>query len=147
MNRRRRAGAAWAAGLAVAAAVAGCGGQSASPDTARPADPSLGAVTTAGDGVQEVALQTQDDFVFTPDGFTVAPGRVRLTITNVAKQTTHNFRFIAGAGPQEIREEIRIIPPGQSDTVEFSVDQPGEYGFECAFHARSRQFGTMTVSG
>ena len=44
---------------------------SAAPTTAA----GVGKVTVAPDGVQEITLQTQDDYVFTPDHFTVAPGR------------------------------------------------------------------------
>ena len=73
-------------------------------------------MTVAADGVQEITLQTQDDYVFTPDHFTVAPGKVRLTVTNVAKQTTHNFDFTPGKGPARDR---RVDPAagarGQED--------------------------------
>ena len=46
--------------------------------SSRSADPrtvSTGTVTGAADGVQEITLQTQDDYVFTPSRFTVAPGK------------------------------------------------------------------------
>ena len=105
-----------------------------------------GSVTVAPDGVQEVTLLVQDDYVFTPDAFTVAPGRVRLTVRSVAEQLTHNFLFTEGAGPMPIEEEIPILAPGDEDTIEFAVDQPGDYGFECSFHVALGQVGTMTVS-
>jgi plastocyanin len=99
------------------------------------------------DGVQEVTLQTQDDYVFTPDHFTVAPGKVRLTVTNVAKQLTHNFRFTPDKGPEPISAEIPLLAPGDSQTIEFTVTTPGEHPFECSFHIQLGQTGTMTVSG
>ncbi|MGY1689305.1 plastocyanin/azurin family copper-binding protein [Geodermatophilus sp. SYSU D01105] len=136
----------------VAAAVvllAGCGGGedggAAAPSSS--AGPAVGTVTTAPDGVQEVTLQTQDDYVFTPDRFTVAPGPVRLTVVNVAEQLTHNFRFTPGAGPAAIEPEIPLLAPGESRTIEFTVSAPGDYGFECSFHTQLGQVGTMTVSG
>ena len=70
--------------LVLPAVLSGCGGEpagTAAPATARPG---VGTVTTADDGVQEITLQTQDDYVFTPDTFTVDPGPVRLTVINVA---------------------------------------------------------------
>ena len=133
--------------VVLAAGLAGCNREPAFPTSAEPADPAVGTVTTAPDGVQEITLQTQDNFVFTPDRFTVAPGEVRLTLSNVADATTHNLSFIPGAGPEPIEERIELLPPGQRETIEFTVEQPGEYGFECSFHTRLRQFGTMTVSG
>ncbi|MGY1705948.1 plastocyanin/azurin family copper-binding protein [Geodermatophilus sp. SYSU D00697] len=134
---------------AAAVLLAGCGGGddggAAAPSSS--AGPAVGTVTTAPDGVQEVTLQTQDDYVFTPDRFTVAPGPVRLTVVNVAEQLTHNFRFTPGAGPAAIEPEIPLLAPGESRTIEFTVSAPGDYGFECSFHTQLGQVGTMTVSG
>lgn len=136
--------------------LAGCGGSSddsghaGHPDgaaAAPSADADLGKVTIAADGVQEVTLQTPDDYVFTPDHFTVAPGEVRLTVVNAAKQMTHNFQFTPGAGPAEIDAGIDLLSPGQKKTIEFTVGTPGDYDFECSFHVQLGQVGTMTVSG
>ncbi|MGY1591032.1 plastocyanin/azurin family copper-binding protein [Geodermatophilus sp. SYSU D00965] len=128
--------------------LAGCGGddESAAAPSSSTGTPA-GTVTTAPDGVQEVTLQTQDDYVFTPDRFTVAPGQVRLTVVNVAEQLTHNFRFTPGAGPAGIDPEIPLLAPGETRTIEFTVTTPGDYGFECSFHTQLGQVGTMTVSG
>jgi plastocyanin len=128
--------------------LAGCGGRGAGSATAdRPAGPSLGTVTTGPGGVQQVTLQTQDDYVFTPDRFTVAPGKVRLTVRNVAKQMTHSFRFSAGGGPATLGAQIPILAPGQEQTIDFTVQTPGDYRFECSFHVQLGQVGTMTVRG
>jgi plastocyanin len=133
----------------VAGVLSGCGGGDAGGSTAASssADANLGKVTTAADGVQEVSLHTQDDFVFTPDRFTVAPGPVRLTVTNVAAQLTHNFRFTPGKSPEPVSAEIPLLAPGDSKTIEFTVTAPGDYPFECSFHTQLGQVGTMTVSG
>ncbi|HEX2074179.1 MAG TPA: cupredoxin domain-containing protein [Geodermatophilus sp.] len=144
---RGRFGAALAAGLLLAGgSLAGCGGEAPDAGAERTVDPSLGTVTVASDGVQEVTLQTQDDYLFTPDTFTVAPGRVRLTVDNVADEATHNFRFRPGAGPEPIEAEIPHLAPGESRTIEFTVTAPGEHLFECSFHIQFDQVGTMTVS-
>ena len=134
----------------VAAAVgllAGCGGGGTAEQAAPSSGPAPGTVTTAPDGVQEVTIETPDDYVFVPDAFTVAPGRVRLTVTSTAEQMTHNFRFTPGDGPEAIQPEIPLLAPGESRTIEFTVTAPGAYGFECSFHTQLGQFGTMTVSG
>lgn len=141
--RRRTAGLLTAA--LAAAVLAGCGGSS--DDAAPPSrDGAPGVVTTAPDGVQEITLETGDDYVFTPDAFTVTPGQVRLTLTNTADQLTHNLAFTAGAGPADIPEEITILPPGTSETITFTVEAPGDYPFTCTFHTALGQVGTMTVS-
>ena len=142
-----------AAGLGVGmvlALLAGCSGSpthematSAAPSTAA----GVGKVTTSPDGVQEITLQTQDDYRFTPSHFTVAPGKVRLTVTDVGKDMVHNFRFTPGKGPEPISANIPIVHPGEKQTVEFTVTKPGSYPFECTFHIPEGMVGTMTVSG
>ncbi|SFK89799.1 cupredoxin domain-containing protein [Geodermatophilus ruber] len=149
-GRRQRRGAAVLAGAVLLTGVlAGCGGgdEPSGPAPTTSAGPAPGTVTTAPDGVQEVTLQTQDDYVFTPSTFTVAPGTVRLTVANIAEQLTHNFRFRPDAGPQPIAAEIPLLAPGESRTIEFEVTEPGEYPFDCTFHIQLGQSGTMTVSG
>jgi plastocyanin len=150
-SRGRRIGALVVGLVLSVGALAGCGsgddggGGTAAASTSADAD--LGTVTVAADGVQEVTLQTQDDYVFTPDHFTVKPGQVRLTVRNVATQLTHNFRFTPGGGPEAIGADIPLLAPGDSKTVAFTVTATGDYGFECSFHTQLGQVGTMTVSG
>ncbi len=146
----RRLPAAVTGAVLAAGVLAGCGsdggtgGGTAAPSSS---DPSLGTVTVAEDGVQEVTIQTPDDYVFLPDTFTVAPGRVRLTVQSTASQATHNFRFTPGAGVEEISEEIPLLAAGQTETIEFEVTLPGEHPFECSFHTQLGQVGVMTVRG
>lgn len=125
----------------------GCGGE-VPRATAAPTTPAgVGVVTTAADGVQEITLQTQDDYTFVPDTFTVAPGKVRLTVVNAAEQMTHNLEFDDGEGPEPIDAGIDFLGPGQEETIEFEVTAPGEHPFTCTFHVQLGQTGTMTVSG
>jgi plastocyanin len=145
---RRRGGGLVLGAVLTAGVLAGCGGDGGGatpPESSTVAG--AGTVTTAPDGVQEVTLQTQDDYVFTPDHFTVAPGKVRVTVVNAAKQLTHNFTFPSGKGPAPIAEEIPLLAPGEQKTIEFTVEQPGDYEFVCSFHTQLGQVGTMTVSG
>lgn len=136
------------AAVLLALGLVGCSNRTpATPEATRTPDAGVGEVTTDAEGVQEITIETGDDYVFTPDAFTVAPGTVRLTVTNTAAQLTHNFMFTTGAGPAEITEEIPLLAPGQSETIEFEVTQPGDYPFECTFHTALGQVGTMTVSG
>lgn len=136
------------AAILLALGLVGCSNRTpATPDPTRTPDAGVGEVTTAPDGVQEITIETGDDYVFSPDAFTVEPGEVRLTVTNTATQLTHNFLFTPGAGPVDITEQIPLLAPGQSETIEFTVTEPGAYPFECSFHTALGQVGTMTVSG
>jgi plastocyanin len=143
----RRGGRLLLALLLLPAVLAGCGGEPKAPQASPSAGPDVGTVTTAADGVQEITLQTQDDYVFTPDTFTVDPGPVRLTVVNVAKDLTHNFRFTPDEVPAPIGAEIPLLTAGQEATIEFEVTEPGDYPFECSFHIQLGQVGTMTVRG
>jgi plastocyanin len=147
--RRAVPGGALLAGALLAGAVlTGCGGgEPAVSEASRTPDAAVGTVTTAPDGVQEVVLETGDDYVFTPDTFTVAPGTVRVTVRNTATHMTHNFEFTPDTGPAAIGESIPYLGPGDTDTIEFTVTEPGDHPFECSFHTAQGQVGTMTVSG
>jgi plastocyanin len=128
--------------------LSGCGGGSpAAPSAAPSTAEGVGKVTTAPDGTQEITLQTQDDYVFTPDHFTVAPGAVRLTVVNVATQATHNCAFTPDPGPARIDAAISVLAPGEKKTIDFDVTAPGDYPFRCSFHVQLGQVGTMTVRG
>ena len=130
-----------------ALALAACGGDSESPTGSTDNDDAAsGTVTVAPDGTQEITLVVRDDYDFRPAAFTVTTGRVRLTLSSEAEQLTHNFRFTPGAGPTAIAEEIPIVAPGDSDSIEFDVKQAGDYQYECSFHVALGQIGTMTVT-
>lgn len=136
-----------AAGVAAALVLlTGCGGAETEAVAAPTTSAGVGVVTTAADGVQEITLQTQDDYTFVPDTFTVAPGTVRLTVVNVAEQMTHNLEF-DGDGPEPIEAGIDFLGPGQEETIEFEVTAPGDHPFTCTFHAQLGQTGVMTVAG
>jgi plastocyanin len=141
----RRGGGALLGLVVLSGILAGCGGGDAAESAAPAAG--VGEVTIAPDGAQEITLQTQDDYVFVPDRFTVEPGTVRLTVVNVAEEMTHNFRFTPGTGQAEIGSGIDFLAPGQEVTVDFEVTEPGDYPFECSFHVQLGQVGTMTARG
>jgi plastocyanin len=128
-------------------ALTGCSNEEPTLPAATRTAGAAGAVSTAADGVQEITLETGDDYVFTPASFTVSPGQVRLTVRNTAEQLPHNFRFTTGKGPAEITEQIPVLAPGESKTIDFTATAPGDYPFECTFHVALGQVGTMTVSG
>jgi plastocyanin len=137
-----------AAAAAVMVLLAGCGGEedagaAASPSTAE----GVGEVTVGADGVQEITVQTQDDYLFVPDSFTVDPGKVRLTVLNVAEEMTHNLEFTPEEAPAPIGAGVDLVAPGQEITIDFEVTEPGDYPFACTFHLQLGQVGTMTVRG
>ena len=144
--RRGPAGALLSSALVVAVLTGCSNSEPTLPEVTRATSADGGTAQTAPDGVQEITLETGDDYVFAPATFTVAPGPVRLTVRNSAKQMTHNFVFTKGKGPADIVEQIPFLAPGDSKTIEFTAGAPGDYPFECSFHIALGQVGTMTVS-
>ena len=133
--------------VAAMALLAGCTADEEPDANAAPStSPGVGVVTTAADGVQEITIQTQDDYTFVPDTFTVAPGAVRLTLLNVAEEMTHNLEFDDEV-PEPVDAGIDFLAPQQEMTIEFEVTEPGDYPFSCTFHTQLGQTGTMTVAG
>ena len=127
--------------------LSGCGGEAEEVDPASGSGGRTeGTVTVAPDGTQEITVLVRDDYEFYPATFSVRTGRVRLTLASQAEQLTHNFRFTPDGGPAPIIEEIPIVAPGDSDTIEFAVDQTGDYQYECSFHVALGQIGVMTVT-
>lgn len=124
----------------------GCGGDDDGAGASRSTAAGVGEVTTGPDGVQEITVQTQDDYVFVPDSFTVDPGKVRLTVINVAEEMTHNLEFDEGEGPEPVDAGIDFLGPRDEETIEFEVTEPGDHPFACTFHLQLGQTGTMTVS-
>ena len=89
------------------------------------------------DGVQEITLQTQDDYVFTPDRFTVAPGTVRLTVVNVAKQMTHNLQFTRARARSRSTRGSTSWRPGRRRPSSSRSPCPGDYPFDVHVPRRS----------
>ena len=89
--------------------LAGCGGGDVPDAGATPTRAGVGEVTAAADGAQEITLQTQDDYVFVPDHFTVDPGTVRLTLVNAAEQTATLTATAGGRAGASVTLSFRVV--------------------------------------
>ena len=136
----------WSCCLAL---LAGCGGDDSPGTSAAPTTADgVGEVTVAPDGVQEITLQTQDDYVFTPDHFTVDPGTVRAHRGERGEADDPQLHVHARTRvPRRSTRRSRCSRPGEEMTIDFDVEAPGDYPFECSFHVQLGQVGTMTVRG
>ncbi len=90
--------------------------------------------------VVEVTVEAKE-FSFTPSKLTVDVGtKVRLTLEN-GGSVSHDFVV------DELDVEMTLVSPGQSQTIEFTLERAGIYEFDCSIpgHEEAGMTGTLTV--
>lgn len=98
---------------------------------------------TAGTGTSAAVKEftvTAKSFSFTPNTITVNKGdKVRITLKN--DQGMHDLKI------DDFNVATKVIPAGQSDTVEFTADSAGTYSFYCSVgnHRAMGMEGVFTV--
>jgi len=96
--------------------------------------------TSDNQPVKEIAV-TGNEFAFNPSAITVKRGQpVQITFTNNGAYP-HNFVLA------DLNIQTKTIQPGQSDTIKFIVDKPGQYTYICSVdsHADKGMTGVLTV--
>ncbi len=128
---------------ALALVVAACGGGETAPETTT-APPATEA-PAAGDGAEgPVELTVVGERVAFDVTELRVPAGVPVTITFVNKDQgiPHNLRISGPSGP--IATEVAPGPVTQ--TLSFTIDEPGTYDFICAVHP-TQMVGTLIVEG
>jgi plastocyanin len=119
---------------------------SATPEvdsTSSPQADSTGSPQAGGQAMvaNEISLAAFE-FGFTPGELTVRAGeKVTLTLTNTSGKMTHDW-VVEGT---DIR--TKILNKGETDTIEFTIDEPGTYTFYCSVgnHRAQGMEGTLIV--
>ena len=116
--------------LALPLVITGCGGSSNHNATRDP------------EGVQQVTINTTDQFRFTPMDIRAHVGTLRIVLTD-AGSYPHNISF----GSLHATSETVSGSPGQQKTS-FSVTftHAGVYDFVCTFHSSAGMKGQVTVT-
>ena len=121
------------AALALAAAIAGCGGKDPVPVEGR------------------TLVLRLDEFRILPQDVSVEPGRLRIVATNIGR-LTHNVKIVR-RDEDDLEAPVievggtRSTQPGESAAVTFEDLEPGEYRLACtiANHDDLGQYGTLLV--
>jgi plastocyanin len=82
------------------------------------------------------------EFEFKPSSLSVKAGeKVSLTVKNISGKMPHDW-VVEGT---DIR--TKVLNPGESQTIEFTVDEPGTYTFYCSVgnHRAQGMEGTLVV--
>ena len=117
--------------------LAGCSNREASINR----NPQVGATTaTVSGGVQQVTLEVDDRYRFTPSQVTVHPGRVRVTLVHQGQGAPHDFQVVGFP-----TDAVPLTGAGQTSSATFDAPSPGSYRFVCTIHERQGQVGTLTV--
>lgn len=92
-------------------------------------------------GVQQVRINVDQSFRFSPSTITVHPGKVMITLAHSATGAPHNWQLLGFPG-----DYVPTVNPGRTSSVTFVAPSPGKYTFECTIHVRQGQTGTLIVS-
>ena len=104
----------WSLAAVVAArSAAAADGDGPARAAAPPRPPGVGTVTTAADGVQEITLQTQDDYVFMPDTLHRRAGHGPAHRAQRRRGDDAQPRVRRGRGPGPIDAGIDFLAPGR----------------------------------
>ncbi len=127
-----------ALGCLLVAAVALTGCQSQSAINRKPHTGTSTAV--AADGVQDITITTDQNYRFDPSTITVHPGKVKITLTHTGTGAPHDWSL--NGFPDD---NVPLVSPGQTKSVEFTAPSPGTYTFVCTIHVNQGQTGTLVV--
>lgn len=127
------------AGEAAATAAAGAG--SAAATAVQSAD----RATPTASAPQAVEIK-MGDYFFDPKDVTVRPGTIRVTLPNSGPERPHTFVVKQKDGNGDLFRSERVNT-GDTQTVEFTITEPGTYPIYCALpgHADRGQTGTLIV--
>ena len=117
--------------LAIAAAIAACGGSGAS----------VAPPTPVSSGV--IAVEAKE-YTFTPSTVTVPAGAVTFAVKNAGNEE-HEFEIFKG---ETVVDEIEGLVPGLTKDLTVTLEA-GDYTFVCklAGHEEQGMKGTLTVTG
>lgn len=101
----------------------------------------------SGPGSDDAYTVEGTEWQLTPTNLTVAAGENVTVVYENVGEAAHNWALdLDGDGePDHITETIQ---PGETATVSFTVDEPGEYAYFCEVpgHRDAGMEGTLTVS-
>jgi plastocyanin len=129
--------------LAIPLSISACGGSSAHGPTANPASHSAALSATNGaDGVQQVTINTTDNFRFAPPSIQAKVGKLRIVLTNKGSYP-HNISFPT---LHATSSTVSGNPGQQQTTFTVTFTHAGTYDFVCTFHSSAGMKGRITVS-
>ena len=126
--------------LPLATACGGAGNHSAANET--PTAPSSATATTSADGVQQITIDTTDQFRFAPMTIRAHVGRLRIMLSDHGTYP-HNISFpsLHATSPT-----VSGNPGQQQTTFTVTFTHAGTYDFICTFHSSAGMKGQVTVS-
>lgn len=74
--------------------------------------------------VTELTIEAEE-FSFTPSTATVETGTISITYENVGTMG-HDLVF------EDLDARTQVISPGETETIELTIDEPGTYTFYCS---------------
>jgi uncharacterized cupredoxin-like copper-binding protein len=98
----------------------------------------------AAAGAQKITLIATDNKYSQPDLTAKANQDITLTLTNQG-QAIHNWHVLGVKDKDGKDIATKLLNPGQSDTIDFVITQPGKYKVQCDAHPADMT-GSLTIT-
>lgn len=96
---------------------------------------------SAVNGVQQITIDTGDDYRFHPSTITVHPGKVEIILRHTGTGAPHDWQVTDVPA-----DFVPLTPAGHTRMATFIAPAPGTYEFVCTIHVQQGQRGTLIVA-
>ncbi|NUR58263.1 MAG: Dyp-type peroxidase [Catenulispora sp.] len=130
-----------------AGSAAGSTTGSAVPPAALPSDIGSGGTGRAvlgADGVQRITVTADDSLRYHPSIIEASPGTVEITFKN-SGTVAHTMSEDGSPLPGEPVAAIANLAGGDQTTMSLKLTQPGDYPFQCGYHAAEGMYAVIKV--
>jgi plastocyanin len=139
MTRGRRIGLSLLVVVLAGLTLAGCSNNRTASINRRPQSTASESASTVN-GVQQITVDVDDTYRFSPDVITVHPGQVKITLVHLGTGAPHDLSVVGFPA-----DFVPLVNPHGSTSATFTAPAPGRYQFVCTIHIAQGQTGSLVV--
>ncbi|NUP50595.1 MAG: Dyp-type peroxidase [Catenulispora sp.] len=129
-------------GAAAASSASGAAAPAALPSDI--AGGGTGRAVLGPDGVQRITVTADDNLRYHPSVIEAAPGTIEVTFKNTGT-LPHTMSEDGPPQPGEPAAGIAQLAGGDQTTMSLKLTQPGDYPFQCGYHAAEGMYAVIRV--
>ncbi|MFD0636339.1 Dyp-type peroxidase [Catenulispora yoronensis] len=103
-----------------------------------------GRAVLGADGIQRITVTADDSLRYHPSIIEAAPGTVEITFRNTGT-VPHTLSEDGSPRPGESAAGIPQLAGGDQTTMSLKLTQPGDYPFQCGYHAAEGMYAVIRV--